>query len=520
MSLSRRGFMTATALGAATGVWGGSTAHAEPQVATATEPDTQRLTHRGYNRRFIAQPDRIEVPSTAEELRDAVARSVHDGLRIAVRSGGHGFDDFVDSTDTRTLIDLQRLNTVDWDPQFGAFSVGAGTDLDTLYRGLARWCVTLPGGICRGVGVGGHISGGGYGPLSRQFGLAADHLYGVEIVTVDATGKASIVVATKDGPNHDLWWAHTGGGGGNFGVVTRFLLRSPGAEGTDPGIALPRSPSTVVVGRLVVPMPMSTEDSFLRLVGNYLDFHYRYREPGNRFARLYARLIFRPIIEGFADLLIFSHGEPDEAHARLDEFLAAVTNGVAPAPLVLPPVQVSYADSIDRYYATPPANPGRVKIKAALLRRTYSPDQIRVLYRGLVDPNLNGESFVEFSPFGGAINAMEPGATAMPGRDSFMKMLIHAAWHEPAQDERFISWARTTYRDMYADTGAVPVPNEDNGGCYINYPDPDLADPAWNTSTVPWHGFYYGPGYPRLRAIKSVWDPKNIFRHRLSIEPL
>ncbi len=512
--------MAATALGAAAGALGGTAAHAEPQVVPPSELDYQHLTRRGYNRRFVAQPDRIYIPANADELQDAVTRSIQDDLRIAVRSGGHCFEDFVDGTDTRILIDLQRLNSVSWDEEFRAFSVGAGADLDTVFRELARWGVTIPGGICRAVGVGGHISGGGYGPLSRQFGLVADHLYGVEIVTVDATGKSSLVVATRDGPNQDLWWAHTGGGGGNFGVVTRFLLRSPAADGTDPTLALPRSPDNVVVGRLLVPMPMSTEDSFVRLLSNYLDFHARYREPGNRFATLYARLNFRPIVESFADMLIFSHGDGDQARTRLDEFLAAVTDGVAPAPLVLPPVQVSYADSIAKYYAPAPPNPARVKIKAALLRQTYSTDQLRVLYRALVDPTLNGESFVEFAPFGGAINAAEPGATAMPARDSFMKMLIHAAWHEPGDDDRFISWARRTYGNIYADTGAAPVPNERNGGGYINYPDPDLADPTWNTSAVPWHAFYYGDGYPRLRQIKTKWDPNNVFCHRFSPEPL
>src|SRR5690606_2126755 len=113
----------------------------------------------------------------------------------------------------------------------------------------SRWGVTVPGGICLGVGMGGHVTGGGYGPLSRKFGLVADHLAGVEVVTVDADGSARTVTAMKDGPEHDLWWAHTGGGGGNFGVVTRFLLRSPDADGTDPTRALPTPPRRMLNAR-------------------------------------------------------------------------------------------------------------------------------------------------------------------------------------------------------------------------------------------------------------------------------
>ncbi|WP_233434657.1 FAD-binding oxidoreductase [Nocardia yamanashiensis] len=511
--------MAATALGATVGAFNGFDARAAPPAITRDEPAYSSLVRRGYNRRFIAQPDRIHTPSSTAELLEAVQRSVRDDLRIAVRSGGHGFDDFVDGADTKALIDLQRLNTVDWDPELRAFSIGAGTDLDTVYRELARWGVTVPGGLCLGVGVGGHISGGGFGPLSRQFGLVADHLYGVEVITVDATGKATLALATRDGPNRDLWWAHTGGGGGNFGIVTRFLLRSPASDGTDPTLALPRVPETVLIGQLDLPMPMVTEDSFLRLLRNYLDFHDQHRDPGDPFTNVFARLAVRPLIESFTDLLVFSYGEPAETQSRLDEFLTAVSAGVTPSPIVLPPVRLGYLDSIGSYYAPPPPIPGRIKIKAALLRQPYTDSQLRVLYRALTDPALKRETFLEFSPLGGAINAVAPDATAMPARDTMMKMLLHAAWNDPADDDRFISWVRKTYAEVYAETSSVPVPGQRDGGSYINYPDPDLADPLWNTSATPWHELYYAGNYPRLQRVKSVWDPKNNFRHQLSVQP-
>uniref|UniRef100_UPI00245791B1 FAD-binding oxidoreductase n=1 Tax=Nocardia wallacei TaxID=480035 RepID=UPI00245791B1 len=224
--------------GGAAGALGRPVARAaEPAVVAPGEADYARLTLRGYNRRFVAQPRRIHLPGTTAEVREAVARAVRERLPVGVRSGGHCFDDFVDNANTRALIDLERMTEVRWDQRYRAFSVAAGAELSTVYDRLGRWGVTIPGGICKGVGAGGHISGGGYGPLSRRHGLVADHLYGVEMVAVDARGEASVVVATRDGPHRDLWWAHTGGGGGNFGVVTRFLLRSPDADGggTPPG---------------------------------------------------------------------------------------------------------------------------------------------------------------------------------------------------------------------------------------------------------------------------------------------
>ncbi|MFE6861667.1 FAD-binding oxidoreductase [Nocardia sp. NPDC057668] len=517
MPLSRRSLFAASAFGTAAGVLGLPIARAaEPGVIGPGDPGYAELTERGYNRRFTARPQRIFVPADAEGVRAAVERSVHEGLRVAVRSGGHGFDDFVDNEHTRSIIDLQRLTAVDWDAEHGAFSVAAGADLGAMYeRLLGGWGVTVPAGICKGVGAGGHISGGGYGPLSRRFGLVADHLHGLEIVTVGTDGRATTLVATKDGPHADLWWAHTGGGGGNFGVVTRYLLRSADSGGSDPARALPAAPGSMLSTRVV--LPLATEDSFVRFVGNYIAFFERHGAPGDPFAGLYAPLHLKPGITG-SDILILLDADRPGARARFDEFVAAISEGVTPPPLVLPPAEKSYGDTLSTvYYAK--GMPGfRVKVKSAYLREAYSADQLRVLYRYLTDLRFLGESQVEFLPFGGAVNAVAPGATASPERGSFLKMLIHAAWRNPADDERFVTWAREMYRDVYAATGGVPVPNAAQGGSYINYPDADLADPQWNTSGVPWHAFYYGGNYERLRAIKATWDPGTVFRHSLSLD--
>ncbi|MEV0296158.1 BBE domain-containing protein [Nocardia sp. NPDC050710] len=515
MSLSRRRFI-ATAGGAAVALGIPGVAAAESRLVGATDLEYLPLVLRGYNRRFLARPEKIFVPTSSEEVRGAVARSAADGLRMAARSGGHCFEDFVDNAQTRAIIDLGRMTAVRWDDTYRAFSIDAGAELATVYDALYReWGVTIPAGICLGVGTGGHVCGGGYGPLSRRLGLVVDHLYGVEVVTVDATGAASIVVATKDGPHQELWWAHTGGGGGNFGVVTRFLFRSPESDGTDPRHALPKPPGALLHSRLIV--PMLNEENFIRFLGNYLAFFEQHSAPGNRFAGLYAPLSFRTLGTGFAQLTILLDAENPDATALFDEFVAAVVADVSPAPLVQPATRASYPDTVRQvYYPKSPLTP-RVKVKSAYLRRAYSVEQLRIFYRYLTDPRFLGESELEFLPFGGAINAVAPETTAIPARGAFMKMLIHAAWRLPADDDRYLAWARGMYGEVYADTGGAPVPNDRNGGSYINYPDPDLADPQWNTSGVPWHDLYYGANYPRLRQIKADWDPNGLFRHRLSI---
>ena len=73
------------------------------------------------------------------------------------------------------------------------------------------------------------------------------------------------------------------------------------------------------------------------------------------------------------------------------------------------------------------------------------------------------------------------------------------------------------YRDLFADTGGVPVPGDVTSGASINHPDVDLADPEWNTSDCAWHTMYYGGNYPRLQGVKLRWDPGDVFHHALSI---
>ena len=165
--------------------------------------------------------------------------------------------------------------------------------LGEAYRRLfLGWGLTIPAGVSPNVGIGGHIVGGGFGFLCRQHGLASDHLYGVEVVVVDDTGTATIVVATRepDDPNRDLWWAHTGGGGGNFGIVTRYWFRSPGAEGSNPARLLPKAPDSVLTFKAEWNWQDLDRSAFARLVGNFGEWCERNSECGAPTTQLYSTL--------------------------------------------------------------------------------------------------------------------------------------------------------------------------------------------------------------------------------------
>jgi hypothetical protein len=124
-----------------------------------------------------------------------------------------------------------------------------------------------------------------------------------------------------------------------------------------------------------------------------------------------------------------------------------------------------------------------------------------------------------FLSWGGKMNALSPQDTAVAERDSVALFSVGNVWGNPEEDEQHLTWNRTLYRDVFAATGGVPVPNDRTGGCYINWPDPDLLEEEWNQSGVPWSELYYGGNYKKLQEAKRRWDPRQVFNHVLSVEP-
>jgi hypothetical protein len=167
---------------------------------------------------------------------------------------------------------------------------------------------------------------------------------------------------------------------------------------------------------------------------------------------------------------------------------------------------------------TSPPGGVRVKVKDALLARRLTDDQIGVAYDYLTrtDHDVMG-GMLGLASYGGRVNAVEPDATASAQRRAIFDLACTTGWLDPSEDARNLAWVRGFYRELFATTGGVPVPGDAYEGALINHPDVDLADPAFNSSGIPWHTLYYKTNYPRLQAVKARWDPRNVFRHALSI---
>ncbi len=183
---------------------------------------------KGHNLRWPAADadavSRIVLCENANDAAEALQKMVDSGLRPTVRSGGHCYEDFVVNNPGGAILDVSLLADVGRVGTESAFRIGPGTQLWNGYVQLyKRYGVTLPGGTCGTVGAGGHISGGGYGLLSRLHGLSCDWLTAADILTVDAKGK--VVARTVDARHDaDLFRACRGAGGGNFGVITSYVF--------------------------------------------------------------------------------------------------------------------------------------------------------------------------------------------------------------------------------------------------------------------------------------------------------
>ncbi len=491
-------------------------------IVTPDDDQYDDLT-RGYNQRWGSRPEYINLVHTARDVQRAVRDAVRAGKRIAVRSGGHAYEDFVDNPKTQVIIDLSEFKKVSYDAQHRAFAVNAGATLGEVYETLfKRWGVTIPAGSCPSVGAGGHVAGGGYGPLNRLCGLSSDYLWAVEVAVVDHRRRARRVFASRDSNDaalRDLWWAHTGGGGGNFGAVTRYWFRSPEATGTDPEQLLPKPPEDVWVSTVAWPWDRMTEESFSRLMKNYGGWHTTHSAAASPPAGLFSHLTTTHQAASAITMTTQMDASSPPAEQLLSDFIAAVAQdvGVAPQPREHRKLPWWHATNWPGLFGGAPT--GRADFKSAYLRTNFTDAQVAAFYRHLTRSDFqNPVALVQIASYGGRTNTIPPDATAVSHRDSIIKLHFLVAWGNEVDDAANLAWLREFYRDVFANTGGVPVPNDVTDGCFINYADIDLSDPAWNTSGVPWHDLYYKGNYPRLQQVKATWDPTDVFHHAQSIE--
>ena len=494
---------------------------AAPKIGP-NDPRYAAIIDKQFNKRFRARPDCVRIVSSTEQLISVVEEAVKDGHRLVVTSGGHCLEGFVSDPDVRVIIDVSAMKGVYYDETMRAVAIEAGATVGEAFRALYEtWGVVVPFGEYPQIGIGGHVAGGAFGFLCRQLGLAADYLYGVEVVVVDEHGHAHAIVATRDSADtrRDVWWAHTGGGGGNFGIVTRYWFRSLDATGDAASTMLPRAPASIATLKAEWDWNVIDRLSFRRLFENHGRWAEQNSDADSRWASLWTLLEVHR--KQFGKIIVRGVSTAGaEAQQQFDEYIAVLSDGVV-APSVREVAHMTWLEfalnPFPDLFAAPPGGVS-VKVKDALLKKALTERQIEVAYSYLTraDYDIMGGLF-GLASYGGRVNLAAPDDTASCQRGAIFDMACTTGWLHPREETNNLAWVRAFYRELFADTGGVPVPNHAYDGTLINHPDTDLLDPTLNTSGVAWSTLYYNANYPRLQRIKAGLDPRNVFRHALSI---
>ena len=486
------------------------------------DPRYLAVVQKRFNKQFLASPDYVCLASSTQQVISAVQEAVSEGRRLVVTTGGHCLEGLVSDPGVRVIIDVSPMKRIYYDHAMRAIAVEAGATVGQTFRALFdSWGVVVPLGEYPEIGMGGHVVGGAFGFLCRQLGLAADHLYAVEVVTVDREGRAASVVATREAsdPNRDLWWAHTGAGGGNFGIVTRHWFRSVDAAGDDPAKLLPRAPDSITTFQAEWSWSEIDQPAFLRLLGNHGRWCERNSSADSPGASLFSLLEIHRRQFG----KIFVRGLSTAgagAERQIDEHLAALREGIG-APSERRIEQMSWLDfalnPMPELFTMPPGGVS-VKVKDALLRKRFTDRQIGVAFDYLTrtDHDVMG-GVLGLATYGGRVNSAARDATASVQRGAILDTACNAGWIDPRDATRNLAWVRAFFGELFGETGGVPVPGDAYEGSLINHPDTDYADASLNRSGVPWYALYYHENYPLLQEIKARWDPRDVFRHALSI---
>jgi FAD/FMN-containing dehydrogenase len=419
------------------------------------------------------RPAAIARCATTADVARAVTVAREHRLLLAIRGGGHNIAG-TGTCDGGLQIDLSGMKAASVDPNARRVTVDAGATLADFDAATQAHGLATPTGINSTTGLAGLTLGGGFGWLSRKYGMTIDNLESAEVVT--AAGE---VVRASAIDHPDLFWALRGGGG-NFGVVTRFEFR---LHPVGPG----------VLSGLII-YPLAQAKSVLR---QYDDFMARAPDALSVWTvlRQAPPLPFLPSdVHGtpIVALALCYAGDPSEGQALIEPlrgFGSPIGEHVGVQPFT------AWQQAFD-------------PLLTAGARNYWKSHNFTRLDDGLLDvvveyigtlPSPQAEIF--FGALGGATTRPSPESAAYPHRDARYVMNVHGRWEDPADDERCIAWARAYFQ------ASAPFAS---GGAYVNFLTSDETERVRAA---------YGPNYERLLEVKRRYDPGNLFRVNQNIRP-
>jgi FAD/FMN-containing dehydrogenase len=423
-------------------------------------------------RRFDRRPAFIVQPAGAADVATTVNFARDRRLLLAIKGGGHN-ECGVSATEGGALIDLSPMRGVRVDARAKRAWVAGGTlaglvDHETLSHGLI-----VPMGDHSTVGVGGLATGGGFGLVSRRFGLTLDAIRSIDVVT--AAGE---LVHASETESSDLFWA-VRGGGGNFGIVTEFEFE-----------LYPMQP---------------------RVVGGAIEFPFA---EAHQVLSAYSDLMTSAPDELYVDCFVNVFDTTDASNVHLN---ICYSGDERDAERVIAPIQsfgsvLRSTVAAQSYLALQGSDrkpqPRSASNANALSRQYYYSagfaagiDKNLVEAVAAAEPSSGRSMTLLFQPGGGAIARVNNSATAFSHRSITHDTIILISWLADATADRHRHYAEQYWQGVKSHLR----------GFYTN----DLAG-AVSPSEVAGN---FGENYPRLASAKRTYDPENLFRLNANIEP-
>lgn len=426
-----------------------------------------------WNAMVDRKPGVVIRAKGTSDVQKAVNFARENGLLIAVRSGGHQIAGHA-VAEGALLLDLSHMNSVRVNSAEKTVRVEPGASLGDIDRETQVHGLALPVGINSTTGIAGLTLGGGFGWLTRKYGMTIDNLISVDIVTAD--GK--ILIASED-ENADLFWAIRGGGG-NFGIVTSFEF-----EVHDIG-------SEVLSGLIVHPIEAAPDllQDYRKIADTAPDeltvWVVMRKAPPLPF--LPEEWHGRPVLV-FAACYTGDLAKGEEALAGLRALGEPIADVIGPTPYI------GWQSAFD-----PLLTPGMRNYWKSHDFKGLPEEAVSTLLSAIETlPDPNCEVFI--AHVGGAMARVPVEGTAYPERASHFIMNVHTRWQDPSGDAACIGWARELFDEMapYA-----------TGSAYINFMPDDEADRVAGV---------YGANMTKLGRIKAKYDPDNLFRVNHNIVP-
>ncbi len=427
---------------------------------------------RVYNAMIDRRPRLIVQCADVADVIRCVNVAREEGLPLAVRCGSHSVPGF-GTCDDGIVLDLCRMKSVRVDPVKRVARVDGGCTWGDFDHATHIFGLAAPGGIISTTGVGGLTLGGGFGYLTRRYGLACDNVISADVVTAD--GK--LVTASAE-QNQDLYWAIRGGSG-NFGVVTSFKFRLYPV-------------SMVYAGPVLYPLEKGPDvmrffDSFMAQAPRELSafFAYLIVPPGPPFPEpLHMKTMCGIVYVYSGDL---AKGEVLTRPIREFGPPAFALGHAAPYPAVQSMFDALLPHGLQHYW------------KADFFNEFSSPVIAEHERYGPAIPTVN--SAMHIYPMDGAVHDVAADATAFAYRDVKYTHILAAVSPDPAPMPQYREWVRSYWDALHPYSA---------GGAYVNF----LMDEGEDRIAASYRG-----NYARLKAVKQKYDPGNVFHVNQNIRP-